>query len=170
MKKIVCALLIVCFAFSLVACGGGNKQPDLPAGYARYSYNKLSFAYPEGWTQTSNAPLIIQDVSVGNNISIVSEPKNAFYETMTAESYYNAYAPQFAAMGMTISNVTLKRETTNGLSVIRVSLTNQMQGITMQQTQFIIAVGEEHYTVSVTQVTQVPGLVENVFKTLYVPQ
>ncbi len=170
MKKIVCALLIVCFAFSLVACGGGNKLPDLPAGYARYSDNKLSFAYPEGWTQNGNSPVIIQDASTGNNITIVSEPKNAFYETMTAESYYNAYAPQFAAMGMTISNVTLKRETTNGLSVIRVSLTNQFQGITMEQTQFIVAVENEHYTVSVTQVTQVPGLIENVFKTLYVPQ
>jgi hypothetical protein len=65
-----------------------------------------------------------------------------------------------------VTNVSLEHTETNGLKVLKVAYTMSVQGVSMKQTQYITTVGEKTYTVTVCLVSNVDGVVENVFNTL----
>ncbi len=173
MKRITCIVLVLLITLSLAACGGGeeNKLPTAPEGYQMYDSGVFAFAYPADWVEASSSPLILMGQNGGNNITVASEQKTDAYENMTVESYNATYLPYFSSMGISVSNVAIHKESTNGLSVVKITSTVESQGIVMDQTQFITTIGAHTYTVTVTEVTEDSALVENVFQTLHaVPQ
>ncbi len=170
MKKILCialaTLLVLGSMLALAACGA--KAPEIPEGYQVYEYDALSFAYPEDWNKTDGSTAILTNpTGVGNNITVVYEAKTDLFETMTVESFNELFKPTFEAMGMSVSNVTINQKTSNGLDVTEINYTATMVGMTMEQTLFVVTIGDRTYTVTVTEATQDDTLVSNVFKTLY---
>lgn len=146
-----------------------ETQPtvEVPSGYAVFENDALSFAYPKGWAKQDGSVVILQDPSTRNNITVVSESKNAFYDTMTLEDFETQMKPAYEAMGMTVDNVKLERkETARGLKVLVMSFDNTTQGVSMKQTQYVTTIGAYSYTVTVTEVTPDAELVQTVFDTL----
>ena len=139
----------------------------IPDGYVVYENDALSFAYPKDWVKQDGSIVILQDAATGNNITVVSESKNAFYDTMTLKDFDTQMKPAYEAMGMTVENVKLERKTTaTGMKILVVSFDNTTQGMTMTQTQYVTTIGDYSYTVTVTEVTPDATLVQNVFETL----
>ncbi len=139
----------------------------VPAGYTVYENDALSFAYPEGWVKQDGSVVILQDPLTGNNITVVSESKNAFYDTMTLKDFETQMQPAYEAMGMTVDNVKLERkENAQGFKLLVMSFDNTTQGVTMKQTQYVTTIGDYSYTVTVTEVTAAADVVQNVFNTL----
>lgn len=170
MKKILCitlaTLLVLGSMLAFSACGA--KAPEIPEGYQVYEDGSLSFAYPEDWTKNSGSTVILMNpAGVGNNITVVYEAKTDVYEKMTVESFNTDMKPAYEAMGMTVSNVSITNQETNGLDVVELSYTAKMMGVSMEQTAFITTIGDRTYTVTVTETTQDDTLVSNVFNTLY---
>lgn len=138
-----------------------------PAGYTLFENDALSFAYPKGWAKQDGSVVILQDAVTGNNITVVSESKNAFYDTMTLEDFETQMKPAYEAMGMTVDNVKLERkENAQGLKVLVMSFDNTTQGVSMKQTQYVTTIGAYSYTVTVTEVAEDAELAQTVFDTL----
>ncbi len=139
----------------------------VPDGYTVYENEALSFAYPEGWIKQDGSVVILQDPTNGNNITVVSESKNAFYDTMTLKDFEAQMKPAYEAMGMTVDNVKLERkENAQGLKLLVMSFNNTTQGATMKQTQYVTTIGAYSYTVTVTEVSAAADIVQAVFDTL----
>ena len=138
-----------------------------PAGYTLFENDALSFAYPKGWAKQDGSVVILQDAVTGNNITVVSESKNAFYDTMTIQDFEAQMKPAYEAMGMTVDNVKLERkENAQGLKVLVMSFDNTTQGMSMKQTQYVTTIGAYSYTVTVTEVAADAELAQTVFDTL----
>ena len=138
-----------------------------PAGYTLFENDALSFAYPKGWAKQDGSVVILQDAVTGNNITVVSESKNAFYDTMTIQDFEAQMKPVYEAMGMTVENVKLERkENAQGLKVLMISYDNTTQGMSMKQTQYVTTIGAYSYTVTVTEVAADAELAQTVFDTL----
>lgn len=170
MKKIssiaLAALLVLGSMLAFASCKA--NAPEIPEGYQVYENGDLSFAYPENWTKDdSSTVLLMNPTGIGNNITVVYEGKTDMYAEMTVETFDELLRPAFEAMGMTLSNVTVKQKTSNGLDVTEINYTAKFMGTTMEQTGFIVTVGDRTYTVTVTETTQDDTLVSNVFNTLY---
>ena len=54
----------------------------------------------------------------------------------------------------------------NGQKVVVIRQDNETNGVSMTQTQYIMAVGDRNYVVTVTEVADDASLVETVFQTL----
>ena len=148
---------------------GGDTETTLPAGYAEYKNDGISFAYPEAWVLGTESPVMIVDADTGNNIMVVSEAKNDIYATLTAEAYIAAMGDAFASMGIQISEVTVDQiKTGGGEDATKIQHVTKTQAAPegMLQTQYIITSGELTYTVTVTQGTVVEGLLDTVIATL----
>lgn len=146
-----------------------ETQPavTVPTGYTVFENDTLSFAYPKGWAKQDGSVVILQDAATRNNITVVSESKNAFYDTMTIQDFETQMKPAYEAMGMTVDNVKLERkENAQGLKVLVMSFDNTTQGVSMKQTQYVTTIGAYSYTVTVTEVTADAELVQTVFDTL----
>lgn len=168
MKRLFCsilALLLICLA--ITACGGTKGTP-IPDGYQLYDNGAIAFAYPGDWTITDGSTVILVNPSgVGNNITVVYEAKNDFYKTMGVSDFETQLQPVFEQMGMVISNVSVEQtENQSGLAITKISYSNTVSGVQMQQTMYIITAGDKTYTVTVTETTPDAELVENVFNTL----
>ena len=138
-----------------------------PVGYTLFENDALSFAYPKGWAKQDGSVVILQDAVTGNNITVVSESKNAFYDTMTIQDFEAQMKPVYEAMGMTVENVKLERkENAQGLKVLMISYDNTTQGMSMKQTQYVTTIGAYSYTVTVTEVAADAELAKTVFDTL----
>ena len=150
-----------------------NKEEEkkdeivIPEGYTLYNDGKISFAYPKTWTKQDGSVTIIQSTN-GNNISVAYEAKSDVYVNMTLETYNATLKPLYEAMGMTVSNVKIEKKETNGQQIVIISQKTTVNGMTMQQTQYIMAVGDLNYTVTVTEVVTDTELREIVFET-YAP-
>jgi len=146
-----------------------ETQPTVsaPAGYTLFENDALSFAYPKGWAKQDGSVVILQDAATSNNITVVSESKNAFYDTMTIQDFETQMKPVYEAMGMTVDNVKLERkENAQGLKVLVMSFDNTTQGVSMKQTQYVTTIGAYSYTVTVTEVAADAEMVQTVFDTL----
>ena len=137
----------------------------IPEGYVAFSDGKITFAYPKSWTKTEGSITMIQAMN-GNNITVAYEPKSDMYEKMTIDSYNATYKPIYESMGMVISNVKIEKKETNGQKVVVIRQDNVTNGVSMTQTQYIMAVGDRNYVVTVTEVADDASLVETVFQTL----
>ena len=146
-----------------------ETQPTVtaPAGYMLFENDALSFAYPKEWAKQDGSVVILQDAATSNNITVVSESKNAFYDTMTIQDFETQMKPVYEAMGMTVDNVKLERkENAQGLKVLVMSFDNTTQGVSMKQTQYVTTIGAYSYTVTVTEVAADAEMVQTVFDTL----
>lgn len=146
-----------------------ETQPTVtaPAGYTLFENDALSFAYPKEWAKQDGSVVILQDAATSNNITVVSESKNAFYDTMTIQDFETQMKPVYEAMGMTVDNVKLERkENAQGLKVLVMSFDNTTQGVSMKQTQYVTTIGAYSYTVTVTEVAADAEMVQTVFDTL----
>ena len=144
---------------------GKTDETGIPEGYQLYSDGKISFAYPKGWGKQNGTVVILLTMN-GNNITVLYEPKSDIYEKMTLESYMETYMPTYESMGVSISNVKIEKKETNGEKVIVISQNAVNNGVKMTQTQYIMAVGDRNYVVTVTEVVNDAKLVETVFQTL----
>ena len=144
-----------------------NGEIVIPEGYTLYNDGKISFAYPKTWTKQDGSVTIIQSTN-GNNISVAYEAKSDVYVNMTLETYNATLKPLYEAMGMTVSNVKIEKKETNGQQIVIISQKTTVNGMTMQQTQYIMAAGDLNYTVTVTEVVTDTELREIVFET-YAP-
>ena len=183
MKKLICMLLalmmVLTMAVSFASCGEGEDGKEnteneegktenedeviIPAGYTVYKNGSISFAYPENWEKSTDD--IIMDEN-GNTINVVTEDKTDLYDNLTKEEYEETYVPVYTEMGMTVTDVSVEHIQTNGLKVVKVAYDLSVQGVSMKQTQYVTTAGEKTYTVTITLVSNVYGLVENVFNTL----
>ncbi len=183
MKKLLCMLLAMACLLALVACDSGTESNETepsttpatekvlvtqPDGYALYEKYGVVFAYPEAWTKTDASVAIVQDSSdSGNNITVVSEPKNAMYDSMTLESYNETMVPVYEAMGCVITDVKVEHVTNDhGLKLLAISFTNTMSGVTMKQTQYVATIGDTSVTVTATFVKGDDAFVGVMYETL----
>lgn len=186
MKKLICMLLalmmVLTMAVSFASCGESKEEKEnteneegkteneekeeevtVPDGYTMYENGDICFAIPESWEKSTDDMIMDKN---GNTINVVTEDKTDLYDKLTKEEYEETYVPIYESMGMTVTNVSLEHTETNGLKVLKVAYTMSVQGVSMKQTQYITTVGEKTYTVTVCLVSNVDGLVENVFNTL----
>lgn len=135
--------------------------------YQTYDNGALSFSYPKLWSLTEGAVDMMMDALSGNNITVTSEPKSDYYATMNTETFCAEIQPTLESMGMAISEVSVEQiKNANALALTKIVYTNQYMNTTMKQTLFITTVGNETYTVTVTEAVADASLVEMVFTTL----
>lgn len=187
MKKLLCvlsAVLLLTGCLFLTACGNNNPAPSNPAsnpssstsseppavpnGYKLYDNGALAFAYPSDWTADNEEIVTLMNPDgVGNNITVTTEPKTDYYESITAKSLEDSMNESYQEYGMTVSGTTIEKKSTNGLNVVVVAFTTSYGGQTMKQTGYIVTIGNYTYSVTVTETTADSTLLSNVFNTLH---
>ena len=190
MKRLLCVLLasliLISSMFAFASCESSDvddndekedvddkkednskKEPTVPDGYKMYDNGDIRFAYPEEWKVSNGSVVVISSENGGNNITVAYEGKSDFYDDLTAEKFMDTLGPQFSALGQKISNVKVTHPTNEmGVKLIKVSFKNTASGVTMTQTQYMIASGSRNYIVTVTEVQADTKLVNAVFNTL----
>ena len=177
MKRIICALLALLLVFgcvfALTGCDGGKKEaetpkkPVIPTGYQEYKNEAISFAYPEGWEKQEGSTTLLQEKATGNNITVAYEAKTDEYEKMTVDEFNKTLKPVLEAAGLSVSNVSIKKEKTNNLDLVKMAFNTTAMGVSMKQTILVATVGDRTYSVTVTEVKSDSALLSNVVKTLY---
>ena len=171
MKKIVSLLLALTLTIGLVcslsSCSGGNA-PELPDGCKRYENGYLSFAYPEDWSkQTGSVDMLVNPTGVGNNITVAYESKTNAYDNLTVESFNSTMKPAYESMGMSVSNVSISKGTTNNVDYVKLSYNARMSGVSMKQTAIITTIGNRTFSITITEVNSDAKLISTVIDTLY---
>ena len=132
-----------------------------------YDNGDIRFAYPEEWMVSDGSVVVISSENGGNNITVAYESKSDFYDDLTTDEFMSIIAPQFSALGQNVSNVKVEHPTNEmGVKLTKISLKNTVSGVTMKQTQYVIASGSRNYIVTVTEVQADAKLVNTVFNTL----
>ena len=177
MKKALCTLLALVMvlgcAFALAACskdegGKENKTPAIPAGYQKFTIEDIAFAYPEGWQkQDGSVTMLVNASGQGNNITVVYTAKDSTFDNMTVEKFNTDIKPSYEAAGLSVSNASVETVKSNGLSVLKISYTAVVSGVSMEQTQYVVNVGSKTYAITVTEVTPDATLVSTVLDTLH---
>ena len=149
----------------------GEVPAGLPEGYVEYNNGAISFARPEAWTLVDGAMVQIFDAVTENAITVSFNPKSDVWASITAEAYATLMNEQLAAVGMSVSNVTVEQLTTaNGEAVTKISyiMTMTATGTTLNvpTVQLLINAGENDYNITIAEVVAVEGLVDTVFATL----
>ncbi len=145
-----------------------SNPAALPEGYTLYNNGDLSFAYPEAFTKTDASTVLLSDTANGNNITVVYEAKTDAYEGLTTEKYNEVYIPVYAEIGLTVTNATVKQSNHNGTKLTTITQTTNNGTVTMDQTQYVLTIGDKTYTVTVTEVVKNAELVSTVLETLTV--
>ncbi|MBP3321756.1 MAG: hypothetical protein J6M12_05330 [Clostridia bacterium] len=140
----------------------------LPEGYTLYDNGDISFAYPESFTKTDGSTVLLTDASNGNNVTVVYEAKTDVYESLTTEKYNEQYIPVYAEMGLTVKNTAVKQSNHNGIKMTTITQNVNNGTNTMDQTQYILTVGDKTYVVTVTEMVKNAELVSTVLETLTV--
>lgn len=139
---------------------------SIPEGYKLYDDGCISFAYPELWQSADSTMILFADLINGNNINVVYQPYTGIYASMTKESYIDMYAPIYANMGISISEVSVEQLTNKtGKAITKISHLTEYSGATLQQTQFVLCTEKYDYLVTISENSPVSGLAETVFDT-----
>ncbi len=184
MKKLLSLSLALVLLLSLVACpapapgetptgcegGGGNAKPiTLPAGCQWFDNGAIRFAYPSDWQKQDGSVVMLADASgAGNNITVVSEPKSDIYVNMDAEEFKSTLGAMMEEMfdaPLTDVSVT-QTANTHGTAMTKITYAVEMMGVSMRQTLLVVAAGDLNYSVTVTETTSAPTLVQNAFDTM----
>ena len=170
MKKLISLLLSLVLsigcALSLTSCSA--TPPEVPEGYVLYENDDLSFAYPEGWvSQKGSITILASSLSGGNNITLAYEEKTDAYEDLTVESFNTLLKPSLESIGMSISGIVITEEKTNNVELTKITYDATVGNMKVYQTLFITTVGENTYTITITELNKDSKLVDTVFKTLY---
>ena len=131
------------------------------------SLDGVTFEYPAGWEMISETQAI--DMTTGNNVNVVSEAKNVFYDTIDAEMYISGTKPIYEAAGMSIKDVTVDHvENAKGVKIVKIGFTAEISGISMRMTQFVVHSGDKTCTITVSETTPTEGLVDLIFESITV--
>lgn len=139
-----------------------------PAGSKLYS-DGIVFAYPEEWTVTSSGAMTqIVAPNGQSNLVVTWETATNAYDTLSAAEFEAAMQPTYSALGMSMSNVTVRTETSNGLSVrvFKFNTTVIAQSATMTQTLFVVTVGDRTYSVALSENTPDETVTDTILATL----
>lgn len=141
---------------------------DIPAGYVLYQNDDIAFAYPMEWEKTDGSIPIMLDLLTGNNITVAYDAKTD-YSTLTRSVFVNEMQPILEATGLEISNASVKQKTHNGLNITIISYdavtVNEQE---LVQTLIYVNTSSHTYNIVVTEATTVPGLVDNVYKSIVI--
>ena len=144
-----------------------SDQPSGNTEYQTYKNQAIVFNYPNTMADMSEDGMGLLYAANGNNITVAAEAKNDYYATMDVKAFNETMKPVFESMGMVISEVSVEQiKNVNALALTKIVFTNQYMNTTMKQTLFITTVGNETYTVTVTEAVADASLVEMVFTTL----
>lgn len=195
MKRLLTCLLalilVLTCVFAMTACGekeDPKKESEaedtssveetvstpkeyVPAeGYKLYTKSGISFAYPKAWTLTDGAQPVMQDIN-GNNINMTSEntskANNELYESLSNDNFMDVFGAAYEAMGMTIGKYDVKKEANEfGTEVIRCEFSLTYQGVKMNMYQFIVMGEKKNFVITVTEVTDISDVVDEVFKSI----
>ena len=188
MKKLLCTLLALMMIFGslfvLSACDEKDKDkddqsteesaaptPQVPVGYELYENEDIAFVYPKGWSKTEivgGSGVMLLDGNTGNNITAVGEQYSEIYKTMTIEDFNKLLKPTLEAQGMTVSGVKIEQvKGKENLEITKISYDLKAStGVSLKQTIYIVPAGSLNYSVNVTTVKTVDGLLDNVFNSL----
>ena len=141
--------------------------PEVPEGYKLFKNDDISFAYPDNWGSEIGSVSILQELSTSNNITVAYEAKTTMYDDMTVSEFKKMMQPATSSVGMTISNVSISKEKTNNLDVIKITYDVSLSGVEMTQTIFITHIDDKTYSITLTEVMASKEVKETLFKTLY---
>ena len=149
-----------------------SKEYVLADGYKLFDKDGVSFAYPKDWTLTNGSNPIMQDTK-GNNINVVYEvatkQNTETYKKLSKSTFMELLGNYLEAMGMEIGEYSVEKKTNDGdVEIICLTYSASMQGVAMTLNQYIILGEEKHFTVTVTEVTDIDGVVKEVFKSIRV--
>ena len=163
--SLILAIMLFCGCFLFVSCG---KEAKIPDDYQIYTDDMISFAYPDSWTKTDgDTVILIGETKIGNNITVVYEEENHFYETVTLKIFEEQMQPDLEKIGISISDVNIAQtKNDSDLKITKISYTASFSGQTMKQTLLITTVKDRTYTVTVTEAVSDTELLNNVFTTL----
>lgn len=168
MKRALTLLLAVGILFILAACGGGEKQPKAPEGYQLYTGEGITFAYPNGWTTTTQGVvvLLMNSLDSSTNITVASEAKSDLYSKMDEASFNTTLKPTLEQAGMAVADVRISQVKNDFTKATKIAFRATMQNINLSQTMYILPSGNLNYVVTVTQLTADDALTDAVFSTL----
>ena len=123
-----------------------------PEGCELYVKDGIVFAYPNDWNKDASSG-VISAPNGQKNIVVSYENATPMYDNLSADQFYSMFAPGYAQLGWSISNVTAKTVTSNGLSVNVYSFETVLPqpSAPMIQTLFIVTVGGRTYSVALTE-------------------
>ena len=144
-----------------------SSAETVAEGYALYSAEGISFVYPEDWTLSDN--MMID--SNGNNINMTytaaSKEAAEVYESLSNDTFMDLLGNIYEAMGMTIDSYDVKTNPNeNGVKIICCRFSLSLEGIEMNMCQFLVLGEKKHYTVTVTEMTDIDDVVDEVFKSI----
>lgn len=144
-----------------------SSEETAPEGYALYSKDGISFVYPEDWEIEND--IIIDDN--GNNInmtySAASKADAEVFRTLSNDTFMELMGSIYEAMGMSVSNHNVKTVTNaSGVEVISCEFSLSIEGIEMNMCQFIILGEKKHYTITITEMTDVDAVIAEVLKSI----
>lgn len=136
-------------------------------GYALYSKDGISFVYPEDW-EIENDIIIDEN---GNNINMTytaaSKEAAEVYESLSNDTFMDLLGNIYEAMGMTINSYDVKTNPNeNGVKIICCRFSLSLEGIEMNMCQFLVLGEKKHYTVTVTEMTDIDDVVDEVFDSI----
>ena len=138
-----------------------------PEGCELYVKDGIVFAYPDDWNKDASTG-IISAPNGQKNIVVTYEDATTMYDNLSADQFYAMFAPMYAQLGWTISNVSARTATTNGLSVNVYSFetTLPQASAPMIQTLFTVTVGSRTYSIALSENSVDEALANTIIDTL----
>lgn len=138
-----------------------------PEGCELYVKDGIVFAYPNDWNKDPSSG-IISAPNGQKNIVVSYENATTMYDNLSADQFYAMFAPMYAQLGWTISNVSARTATTNGLSVNVYSFetTLPQASAPMIQTLFTVTVGSRTYSIALSENSVDEALANTIIDTL----
>lgn len=138
-----------------------------PEGCELYVKDGIVFAYPNDWNKDASSG-IISAPNGQKNIVVSYEDATTMYDNLSADQFYAMFAPMYAQLGWTISNVSARTATTNGLSVNVYSFetTLPQASAPMIQTLFTVTVGSRTYSIALSENSVDEALANTIIDTL----
>lgn len=136
--------------------------------YSVYDAGNITFEYPGSWKVTEGTQVMfMDDKNAGTNMNLTAEAANPYYDILDTQTYIDAVVPIYESMDMTVTNVDVSHvENKNGVKITKIAMDMEYLGVQMDTTQFVVTSGDKTYTITVTEVVEVDGLVERVFDSI----
>ena len=154
-KKTLCMILIVSFAFALVSCSKG----DAPEGTVAISNDAVDFTvyYPEGWVVETNEPksavisIVYGENATGTNKSSIRVTELSLRNRFSsAEEYWKSYLEEFEKQFSDLSIIDEKTVKLDDADAFRVHFTAEVAGETFCFIQVVALRNQNVYTITYT--------------------
>lgn len=136
-------------------------------GYKLYSKSGISFAYPEDWEIEDDVIIDENGNNINMNYSAASKAEAEVFRTLSNDTFMELMGNLYEAMGMSVSNHNVKTVTNaSGVEVISCEFSLSFEGIEMNMCQFIILGEKKHYTITITEMTDIDAVIAEVLKSI----